>query len=243
MRALLLFCGLLGIVWAKCSIPIFVLISPARDVVTRIIADERFKPGVLADALVLIKASPRSSMMRSEFFQAEALLTLRVAEQAMQRRKEEKGDNEVEAAEGSLKMALAANPSSSFLWLMLYSVETVQNGFDPTNISYLDRSYNFGPLEGWIAVRRNRLALAIFPMLSEVQQDAVVSEFAQLVDANFADDAAMNLISVGWAYRERLLSILGKVDISSRQALSKRLAVNGVKLAIPGIEVDERPWR
>ena len=139
------------------------------------------------------------------------------------------------AAERELRAVLAIKPTESFFWLMLYSLLVTRNGFDQEAIRFLDRSYLLGPNEGWIALRRNRLALAVFPMLGVSTQQLVVSEFAGLVDSGFVEDAAINLTAVGWKYRAALLAGLSRTKKTSREALAKRLARENVSVDIPGI--------
>ncbi|WP_141937899.1 hypothetical protein [Bradyrhizobium sp. UNPA324] len=188
-----------------------------------------------------MKAAQRPSILQPEFHQAEALVTLRTAEEAM--KSPEAADRAIEAAENQIRTTLSVTPTDSLMWLMMYSVETARNGFDAGNIVYLDQSYVSGPNDGWVALRRNRLALAALPMLSERTQSLVISEFTTIVDSDFIDEAALNLTTVGWVHRERLTASLEKADISSRQSLARRLSVDGVKLRIPGIETGDRPWR
>ena len=109
-------------------------------------------------------------------------------------------------------------------------------------MSYLEQSYSTGPREGWIALRRNRLALAAFQMLNERMQDSVTAEFAGMVDSYFIGEAADNLQRAGWPQRERLLASLGDVDIMSRELFAKWLERNGVKVVVPGVKSNERPW-
>ncbi|MGV7217064.1 hypothetical protein [Bradyrhizobium sp. UFLA05-112] len=242
-RALLFLFGFIGLAWSLTALPSFTLTTSGRDIVARIIADERFKPGVLAGVLERMKADPRPLMLQPEFSQGEALVMLRSAEEAMQRKSSGEADREVEAAERKVRATLARTPSDSFLWLMLYSIATTRNGFDANNIIYLEQSYASGPNEGWIALRRNRVALAIFSGLNETSRAIVVSEFAELVDSELIEDAAANLMGVGWAHRQRLLASLERVDIANRRSLAKRLSIEGLKPTILGIETDERPWR
>ncbi|MCK1675306.1 hypothetical protein IVA89_26605 [Bradyrhizobium sp. 150] len=242
-RALLLPLGLFSVLWSLTAVPSFWRTAPARDIIARIIADDRFRPGVLDQMLVRIEAEPVLAIPRPELSLASVLVRLRIAEEGMQRRTLAEADREVEAAEHQLMASLKVTPSDSFLWLMLYSVKTTRNGFDPEIVRYLERSYLAGPHEGWIAVRRNRLALSIFPTLRDGTRQLAVSEFAELVDGDFIQEAAANLIGVGWAQNERLLSALGGIDLSSKTNLWKRLRAEGINVKIPGLEFSERPWR
>ncbi|MCA1495223.1 MULTISPECIES: hypothetical protein [unclassified Bradyrhizobium] len=145
-------------------------------------------------------------------------------------------------ADEALRAVLSIFPADPFLWLKLYSTGKTRHGFGPDSIKYLAQSYRVAPLDGWVALRRNKVGLSIFQMLAEDTRKAVVSEFVGLVDSGFTDTAALNLETVGWTERERLLASLVGVNIISRQAFAKRLALDGVKASIPGVEIDERPW-
>lgn len=243
VRGMLLVSAFAGMLWSAAALPSFRRMVPARDAAMRIIVDDRFRPGVLKNVLAGINAEPALMWPQPELIQARALIRLRLTEEAVVRKSSEEADLEISAAQDNVKSALAANPGDSFLWLLLYSVETARNGFDPQNVSHLNQSYAAGPHEGWISLRRNRLALAVFPMLGEPMRSLVTSEFAGMVDADFVDDSAVNLMGTGWRFREQLLGALGSTDVVSKQNLSKRLAADGVRLRIPGVEYDERPWR
>lgn len=234
--------GLASLVWSVAALPSFWQLLPARDASAQIITDARFRPNVLTDLRTRIQAIPRPALQPPEFTQADALISLRIADEMVQKMRPEEADREVAAAEQKVKTALSVTPTDSFLWLMLYSVETARSGFDSRNIGYFDRSYATGPREGWIALRRNRLGLAVFPALSKSTQDMVIVEFSEMVDADFIDDAVLNLEGIGWMQRDRLLASLAHVDISSRQALVKRLLRDAVKVDVPGIVSDDRPW-
>ncbi|PIT04895.1 hypothetical protein TSA1_32230 [Bradyrhizobium nitroreducens] len=143
----------------------------------------------------------------------------------------------------TIRSALTSNPADSFLWLMLYSTELTRTGFDNSLIRYIEESYALAPLEGWVALQRNGIGLATFENLKPSMQDKVVSEFVGLVDGSFLDVAGVNLTTVGWAQRERLLASLTRLDVISREAFAKKLSREGLKVAVPGIEVDDRLWR
>lgn len=240
-RGALLALAFACLIWCSLAFPSFSVTAPAREASKKIVADARFKPGVLDDVLIRLRAAPQSFLLQPEVSEAKALIQLRTAEERMQRGGEL--DRDTASAEQELYSALSMAPTDSFLWMLLYSLKTTRDGFGPENIRYLDRSYLSGPNEGWVSLRRNRLALSIFPMMNEVQQNQVIAEFARIVDSDFIDDAEQNLTTGGWAYRDRLLASLREVDISSRQTLAKRLLNDGFKVVIPGVETGERPWR
>ena len=88
-----------------------------------------------------------------------------------------------------------------------------------------------------------RFSRATFNFLDSATQNLVVAEFSEMVDADFIEDTTSNLLGAGWPQRDRLAAALGNTNVIFRKALYNRLAFEGIKLKIPGIEYDERPWR
>lgn len=243
LRISLALFGLAGALWLWMVLPLFLEEGRVRDVVARILVSDRFQPGVLRAVLAQIEDLRPTFPLRPEQARSEALIRLRIGEDAMRRETSQLAENEVRAAQQHVEFALSLNPADAYLWLMLYSAETARSGFEETNIRFLDQSYATAPLEAWIALKRNRLALAIFPMLSDDTKQKTTVEFAGLVDSDFPEEAAIILTGVGWAHRERLLASLVRVDDLARQTFAKRLSRDGVKVSIPGVSVDERWWR
>ncbi|QPF87111.1 hypothetical protein IC762_12775 [Bradyrhizobium genosp. L] len=234
--------GLASVIWSCSALPLFVLALPARDIAGRIVADERFRAGTLAEMVSNARLEQKVAILQPELASARALMQLRVAEEAMQRESSDVTSRKMDEAYEDVRTALTVAPTNSFLWLLLYSVQMVRTGLESSVVVYLGHSYTTGPLEGWIALRRNRLALSAFPFLNPVTQRLAISEFAEMVDADLTDESATNLSGVGWLYRDRLLAGLEGVDMASREKLAKRLARDGIKVRVPGVEQDDRPW-
>lgn len=232
--------GVAGVLWSVSVFPSFWVSAVARAVSEQVIVQVRFRPGALAEILSRMRAQPVSVFSPPELARADALIQSQAGEDALERNSPTEADYGLERAESKVQLTLAMNPADSFLWLMMYSIDTTRNGFSPESIRYLNQSYTTGPLEGWIALRRNRLALSVFALLQDRTKESVVAEFAKMVDADFIENATSNLAGVGWAERARLLSSLESVDISRREALGRRLAQIGVKADVPGIKIDER---
>ncbi|WP_156951809.1 hypothetical protein [Bradyrhizobium sp. WSM1743] len=243
VRSLLFVFGVLGVIWPLEALPALLVAVPVKEPMARILAADRFKPGALNGVVAALQAQSRPTIARNDVARAEALIGLRIAEEGAGRRSAEETDFEAAKAEVKIRTSLGLNPADSFLWLMLYSVETAYHGFDEKIFSFLSQSYSTGPIEGWIALRRNKLALATFPKLSGTTQEKVVSEFSGMVDSEFTDAAALNFMGVGWAERERLLASIADANIIPREAFAKQLAREGLKIHVPGVEIDERIWR
>ncbi|MCA1550703.1 hypothetical protein I6F36_28125 [Bradyrhizobium sp. BRP19] len=238
----MLLLGLAALWWSGGVLPIFRSAAPVREITEAIISGQRFRPGVLDEALTRMQRDPPPLVMRAAIIRAAALVELSVAEGASERKSAEEADQEIVAAGDRVRTSLATNPADSFLWLMIYSLKAMSQGFSIENIRYLVQSYATGPREGWIALRRSRMALSVFPMLSPAAQQRVVSEFVDLVNSEFVEAAASNLTTVGWPQRERLLNALQVVHLAAKRGLRKRLFADGIIVQIPGVDLEERPW-
>ncbi|WP_298241374.1 hypothetical protein [uncultured Bradyrhizobium sp.] len=243
MRFLLLLLGLIGGLWSNSTLPTFRSLLAVREVIDRIVVEDRFKPGVLTNIQVWLDALSVPLVQHPDVARAKALVAVRKSQETMAHDGAVGADLLVEVGEQRVRSTLAQSPADSFLWQTLYSVATFRGGFAESNIQFLELSYAAGPFEGWIASRRSRLALASFPMLSSRLQGRVIAEFAALVDSDFIEVAVNNLETVGWAQRESLLSGLKTVDMESKERLSRRLSADGINVKVPDIEFDERPWR
>ncbi|MDF0493076.1 hypothetical protein [Bradyrhizobium yuanmingense] len=240
---MLLLLGILGVIWPLKALPAFWAVVPIKEPVGRILAGDRFKPAALNGMGATLQTQARLAMARNDVARAEALIWLRIAEETTGRMSAGEADREAAIADTKIKSSLEFNPADSFLWLMLYSMETAHRGSDEKTLGYLSQSYATGPIEGWIALRRNKLALATFTNLTWTTQQRVVSEFTGMVDSEFTDAAALNLMGVGWMQRERLLDSIGMANLVPRESFARRLAKEGLKVRVPGVEIDERTWR
>lgn len=243
VRASLLLLGFATVLWFSVALSSIRSVAIVRDATARILSDDRLKPGAISKVAAQIADQAKLKVKPSESVRGEALILLRAAEEDTGKRPPDEVDQQVKIAEEKIKSSLSVNPTDAFLWLMLYSTTISRDGLDSHKIRYLDQSYIIAPFEGWIALRRNRVGLAVFQILAETTRKRVVSEFAALIDSNFVEDAVINFESVNWAERERLLSSLERVNRISRESFAKKLSRNGVKASVPGVQMHARPWQ
>ncbi|WP_354168121.1 MULTISPECIES: hypothetical protein [unclassified Bradyrhizobium] len=197
----------------------------------------------LRDVETSLNNSSEFVLPRSDWLRSKALFHLSIVEMGAAAKTADQANQEGVAADEVLRSSLAHNPFDPFLWFMLYSLHNERSGFDSSALRFLRQSYATGPLEGWIALRRNKLALAAFRSLPGEGQTKVVAEFVQMVDADFIESAAVNLVSVGWQQSDQLLAALADASLVSREAFARRLWNDGLKVSVPGVKIDERLLR
>jgi hypothetical protein len=76
-----------------------------------------------------------------------------------------------------------------------------RNGFRPDDVKYLRMSYRLDPNEGWIALKRNRLAFEKFDQLSTDLAESAIGEYVALVKSGLYEQAAEILSGPAWQAR------------------------------------------
>ncbi|MCA1392277.1 hypothetical protein I6F20_24705 [Bradyrhizobium sp. IC3123] len=208
------------------------------DVAARLISGDTYRLGELKKTLVSLKRQAVANVDAPKILRAEAIILLYLAEL-----KSGSYEEALPAAERAVRASLFQNPNDSFLWLNLYLLRNADNGFATEDAALLHESYSTGPREGWIAITRNRRALAILPFLDDANQQQVISEFAALVKARLFEVAQASMVGAGWVHRERLLAALERVDLPTREMFARALRDGGVAVRVPGVLVPDQPWR
>jgi hypothetical protein len=235
--------GGLALAWALFTIPIFLQHSAVEKIGKQIIAGDSFKIAALASTRPTFVDLGKDKWSRPSVLSAAAIIDLRLLEQAIADSDQKNLDSLMSETDGMIRRSLANTPTDAFLWMILFWLENTQNGFKRTRLNYLQMSYRLGPNEGWIAVKRNRLAVAIFPSLPPDIAENAVSEFGRLVGSNFFAEAADIFAGPGWPIGDTLLSGLKDVDELNRQTFAKFIYRLGYDVLVPGIErPDWRPW-
>jgi len=233
----------LSIAWACFASPIFWRQFPVESIAKHIIAEDSFK----IESLTSVKASyidrERLSAGRTSALSAAAVINLRLLELAVAGSDQKNLDGLMKETDEMIRRSLANSPADPFLWTVLFWLENTRSGFRRGHLEYLKMSYSIGPNEGWVAVKRARFALALFPSLTPDLMENVVSEFSRLVGSNYFGAAADILEGPGWPIREALMSGLKDVDEINRQSFANLIYRRGFDLAVPGVErPDWRPW-
>ena len=240
-RTLLVIFGCAAVAWGLFALPVFARQVPIERVATHVLEGDPFKSGLLAALMPQVEAAERAEPCNPVVTHSAAVILTRMAEQRVV-----EGDNvdtQLNALHDSIRRSLACSPADPFLWVVLYWVEINRNGFQPDYLKYLRLSYQLGPNEGWIALKRDGYALAIFRWLPPDLAQMVIAEFANLLNSGF-DDAVVKIFEgPGWNQRALLLPQLKGVAEIHREAFAKALYRAGYDVHLPGITLpDPRPW-
>ena len=227
--------------WAGFIAPVAWRQASMAPLGTKIIAGERFKPGVLEQYLTTEQAGVGGDGLCQPLTQrALAVARLRLAEEAISDGHADLIGQTQSEGEAALRRSLSCTPTDAFLWFALFWMENSMRGLQEKNFELLRLSYRTGPNEGWIAIRRNRLAIALYPGLPVDLKQAAADEFVQLVKSDLITEAAEIFAGPGTPVRSMLLQRLQGVDEKKLRFLSILLAGKGIDDAFPEFDISSR---
>jgi hypothetical protein len=231
IRGLLVALGLLAALWGASNFRSFWYRSSDDRLATRILSGEVFK-----DANLLRTVEENRDRFRCDVaaLHALAIMHLRNLEIAIAANIR---DN-ISAAQITMHDAIVASlscaPADPFLWLVLAWGDSQSKPRDADALTFLRLSYQLGPNEGWIAIKRNFVSLSMFDQLPADIADRVLIEFRQIVIAGRYEEAANIFVGPGWAQREFLLQKLSEIDRFHRDSFAKVLTNRGYNVSALG---------
>jgi hypothetical protein len=242
VRISLVTLGFLAVGWGAQAIAVFSRQATIERVAAHVVNGDPFKSEVLATLMPQVEAAEHAERCSPAGLHSAAIIRTRIAEQALVNGADV--DASLLSLSDSIHRSLACSPADPFLWFVLYWVETNRSGFQADYLRYLRLSYQLGPNESWIALKRNRYALAVFQRLPPDLARKAITEFAGLLDTGFFYEETVAIFTgPGWPERGLLLAGLKDVAERHRQAFAKALYKLGYDVDVPGIaRRDPRPW-
>ena len=241
-RGLCLFLSAGALAWAGAS---WAARPPGEDtarVGQRIARGEAFRPEILRQAADRVAASAELTC-DARWLTAGLFVALQAADTARAEADLAMLDARLLLARRVARRTLACAPTSAFAWLALSWIETTREGFDERWVRYLARSYETGPKEIWVAVRRNPIAMNLLPQLPPALQEKAMQELVDLVQANQTDTALAVFTRLDAPLQAQIAERLGTLPYGARNGFARRLYRLGNETRIPGVSLpSDRPW-
>jgi hypothetical protein len=161
------------------------------------------------------------------------LMSLRVAENALRTGAATDFDLKLDDLTTSIRVALGCAPRSSYLWLLSFWTETLSGRLGPKSLEMLAMSYETGPNEGWIAIRRNSTAIPVVPIASDPLRQRIIREFGLLVRDGFLREAAASYSVATPEVRSALQTELLRSGDSRQREFWQAVQARNPRLAPP----------
>jgi hypothetical protein len=223
-----------AILWGFIVGPTFWRDASIERVADRIIAGDLFKPEILAKQIGVIDRIVNSNFSQPRAIRASVIIELRMIETSNPAKAP---DNErLNSLQTIIRRSLSCAPADSFLWLVLYQLESITSGSKSEYLGFLRMSYQLGPNEGWIGLKRNPITFALpDPIPADLLEDAT-KEFVGLVEMGSYQEAADIIGGPANRFKQQLLRRLSTVDEDRRRSFATILYPKLDDVVVPGIE-------
>jgi hypothetical protein len=229
------------LLWAWQAAPTLWYQPSMAQIARKIVGGEQYRRAFLVDFAEATQSSLRQDRCEAVARRTLAVVRLRLAEAAVAAG-DHAGIRQTQSdLDAALLDALDCAPTDPLLWLALFWLQNNTRGLQQDNFKALRLSYRFGPNEGWLALRRSRFALAVYPALPDDLKRQATDEFVQLVKSDFITDAADIIVGPGRPISDLLLSRLEGIDIVKLKFLARLLDGKDFEARVPGVEVTTRP--
>jgi hypothetical protein len=243
-RIYLIGLGALAVLWGIQVLPTVWRESKLERVARQIIEGQIYQPRDLVALTPIVDNVERSTFCRPASLRSAAIIRLRLTEEAIKAADQPNIDKTFAELISSIHNSLKCAPADSFLWLVLFWADTKRHGVTPHDLDDLRLSYELGPFEGWVALKRSPISLSLFAELPPEIAKKTLAEFVGLVNSGFYHEAAEILVGPGWPWREKILPRLDTIDLRHRIAFENEVHKLGYDVKVPGVVPPEaRPWR
>jgi len=222
LRALTTVIGCAGLAWGIFNAARGEAADDFRELESRLLQFETFNEasavGALASALAW-DVSPCDNHAQH----ALLLMEIPLADAALRSGAARDYDERVRSLESRARAALTCTPRDSFIWLVLFGLETGHGVLDQRAFDLLAMSYETSPNEAWIATRRTTLAIPVVLSAPAPIQQRILTEFQGLVSNGFVELPARAYLRASGATRALLQSRIELLDASRQRAFSEAL--------------------
>lgn len=223
VRCFLALASLGSVAWGVFCLPVFLDQSRLEGTRDLILRDVPLSDAVLEQLNPLLERSASRSYCIPSYDRSAAIIRLRLLDNAFAAGRGDLVNVRMGDLDAAIGKSLGCAPADPYLWLVLFWLRDNRSGPSKENFDLLRLSYRLGPNEGWIASKRNYLALAMFDALPADLVTEAIAEFSRLVRTELYTEAIEILKGPGWPHRDRLLAGLSTVPDRNKTILTKAM--------------------
>jgi hypothetical protein len=217
--------------------------SRLSSIAERTWGGEGYRAGALESLLEDAAARREGRCLSADEGQAVALIAFAEAAQAL-KASSGAARKTIEAVADHATAAALCAPGRAWPWFLVFWARTQLGGLQPDNLPLLWLSYQLGAHESDLQLSRNAfVARHFFDSLPAVGQDLAISEFGELVQAGYAENAARTFAALSPEARRRMLPAIEQVPAARRQTFINAIRGLGIELeGAAGQDAERQEW-
>lgn len=216
--------GALGLAWAVAALGDDAEVGRLEQYRTAILQGETFDDfgvGNIADEL---RRRPDIAACATRNLEKIVPIRLRLVELALQEEDDPRADELAAELERDARKLLACSPYQPFAWLVLFWKSNLDGTLEPADFELLRMSLRTGPHEGWVARRRNQVALSVYAALPEDLKQSTIEEFRTLVRPAYLGEAAGAFVDLApQTARDRIVERIAGLPAEDLAAFAERV--------------------
>ena len=222
LRLLTLLVGCTGLFWGVSNIARADVSDGFRYAEGRLLQFETFSP---AASKAMLKSVSAQDLSPCDNHSQRALMLIEIplADAALRSGAVQEFDQRIHSLESRARQTLACTPRDSFVWLLLFGMQTEHGILDEHTFDLLAMSYETAPNEAWIAIRRIVVAIPVLRVAPEPVQQKVLSEFETLIRRGFIETTVRAYSDAPIATRQLLQSRVDQLDPRSQKRFFEAL--------------------
>jgi hypothetical protein len=222
LRVLTIVIGCLGVFWGIGNVVQGEASDDFRDTEARLLRFEGFSR-VSTVATLNSETARTLSACDNHAQRALVLMEIPLADAALKSGTVQEFDQRTRSLETRARQSLACTPRDSFMWLLLFGMQTEHGVPDRRSFDMLAMSYETAPNEAWIAIRRIVVAMPVLRFAPEPIQQTVLDEFQRLIATGFVEMPARAYSSASPLTQSLLQSRIDQLDPRSQKNFSEAL--------------------
>jgi hypothetical protein len=222
LRSLTVAVGCLGLFWGIFSAAQGEVSDGLWDIEARLLRFDAFSH---ATSVAMLESTAALDLNPCDNHSQRALMLMEIplADTALRSGAMQEYDRRTHALETRARLALGCTPRDSFIWLLLFGMQTEHGILDERAFDLLAMSYETSPNEAWIALRRVVVAIPVVRVAPEPIQAKVFAEFQNLVAHGFVETPARAYLGASASTRALLQPRIDQLDPRSQKTFAETL--------------------
>ena len=216
LRVVAVIIGCAGLLWGLANVERSQISDDFRDAEARLLRFQTFSP---TDSAAMLESAAAGEVSPCDNNAQRALLLIEIPllGAALRAGAVQDFEQHNRSLEDRVRQTLGCAPRDSFIWLLLFGIETEHGRLDEHAFDLLAMSYETSPNEAWVAIRRITLAIPVIRSAPEPIQQKVLDEFQKLITTGFVEAPARSYLNASPLTRSLLLPRIDQLDPRSQR--------------------------